>query len=196
MKQKMLFVILISISTLFAEKTTLSEIRISLLSEATAFPSYKLIRLPIHPGFSVGINLLEKSKKRHEHALVIEGAYFYDEIAGHCIMLYPEYDFEFFWWKIMITTDIGLGYKHNIFARPVYKKIDGKYKQVTDWGTPQLMLPIGLGLGFKLPKEYNLFIRYRWIAAFPFCIKGGLPLMSHTTFNIGVTIPLKNKGKI
>lgn len=196
MKQKIFSVILLSICTLFAEMLSVREVRISLLSEASAFPSYKLIRRPIHPGFSVGLKVLEKSKKRHEHALVMEGAYFYDDIIGHCIMLYPEYDFEVTLRNVLLSTDVGLGYKHNIFARPVYKKIDGKYEQVTDWGSPQAMLPIGLGLGFKLPRECNVSARYRWIPVFPFNTKAGFPLWSYTTFDIGVTIPLKNKGEI
>lgn len=121
--------------------------------------------------------------------------YFYDDIIGHSIMLYPEYRFEYTIWKIFLEADIGLGYKHNIFSRPVYKMVDDTYKQVTDWGTPQLMLPIGLGLGFIFPHDIHFFMQYKWIAAFPFNIKAGLPLMSHTTFHIGASLNLYTKDK-
>jgi hypothetical protein len=165
MHKYLILLIIITFSLLEAETYKFDREYISIFSEATAFPSYRVIRLPIHPGFSLGLNLLAKYKGHHSHALTFEGAYFYDDTAGHCIMLYPEYQFEYTLWKFILETDIGIGYKHNIFARPVYEKVNGDYKQVTDWGTPQLMLPIGLGLGFKLPRNLNIYLQYRWIAA-------------------------------
>ena len=96
-------------------------------------------------------------------------------------------------WKICFGLDVGLGYKHNIFARTVYKKIDGKYKQITDWGSSQLMLPLGLKLGFIFSHEIRGFVQYRSIDVFPFNIKGGLPLMSHTLFHIGVSFKVNFK---
>jgi hypothetical protein len=188
---KSCFIVLGLFALLSADTQKLDRIYASILSEATAFPSYRLVRLPIHPGFSVGVDLLSRFKGHHEHALTIEGAYFYDDIAGHCLMLFPEYKFEYMLWRFGLASDIGIGYKHNIFARPVYKKVDGVYKQVTDWGSPQLMLPIGLGLSYKLTQQMNIFMQYRWIAAFPF---PGVPVMTNTIFHLGLSIPLVKKG--
>jgi hypothetical protein len=187
---KLCFIVLSLFALLSADTKKLDRIYASILSEATAFPSYRVIRLPIHPGFSVGVDVVSRFKGHHEHALTIEGAYFYDDIAGHCLMLFPEYRFEYLLWRFGLEADIGIGYKHNIFARPVYEKVDGSYKQVTDWGSPQLMLPIGLGLTFKLTQQMIVFMQYRWIAAYPFA---GIPMMSHTTFHIGLSIPLTQK---
>jgi hypothetical protein len=188
---KYCFIVLSLFSLLTADTEKMDRMYASIFSEATAFPSYKLIRLPIHPGFSAGVYLLSQFKKRHEHALTIEGAYFYDDIAGHCLMLYPEYRFAYILWRFSLAADIGIGYKHNISSRPVYKKVDGVYKQVTDWGSPQVMLPIGLGLSFKLTNKMSIFMHYRWIAAYPFA---GIPMMSHTNFHLGLSMPLPQKG--
>jgi hypothetical protein len=187
---KSFFIVLGLFALLSADTQKLDRIYVSILSEATAFPSYRLIRLPIHPGFSVGIDILSRFKGCHEHALTIEGSYFYDDIAGHCLMLFPEYRFEYSLWRFGLASDIGLGYKHNISARPIYEKVDGTYKQVTDWGSPQLMFPIGLGLTFKLTQQLIVFMQYRWIAAYPFA---GIPVMSHTTFHFGLSMQLTQK---
>ncbi len=194
MKIKILLFILTTFSITTAETARVSRLYLSVISEATAFPSYKVIRLPIHPGFSVGVNCISSCNGRHLHALTVEGAYFYDGITGHCILLYPEYRFEYRILKLFLETDIGLGYKHNIFSRPVYKMVDDTYEQVTDRGTPQVMLPIGLGLGYMLPHGIHIFMQYKWIAAFPFNIKAGLPLMPHTVFHLGTSLNLPCRG--
>jgi hypothetical protein len=189
LKKVTLYMLLIT-SALLADKVSFNKMNISLFSEAIAFPSYKLIHLPIHPGIAAGLTILEKNKKWRTHELVLEGGYFYAEFTGHSIMLFPEYNFDITLKKFEIATSIGLGYKHNIFARAVFKKVDGVYKQVTDWGTPQAMLPLGLKLGYNIPNDITLFLHYRWIAASPFNAKAGLFVMSHTTFHIGASFPV------
>jgi hypothetical protein len=166
------------------------ELWITFFSEAITFPSFRLFRIPIHPGISFGMAILTKQKNNHEHTFTIECGYFYAELTGHTFILFPEYRWELIIRKVVMGTDIGLGYKHNIFARPVYKRIDRQYKKIIDWGSPQLMLPIGLKIGYIFSHEIKVYIQYRSIGAFPFNLKGGLPIIPHTTFHIGVSFPV------
>jgi hypothetical protein len=193
-KKVTLFMLFFS-SSLLAEKASFNKMNISFFSEAIAFPSYKLVRLPIHPGIAAGITILEQSKKWRTHELLFEGGYYYAELTGHSIMLFPEYNFDITLKKFEITTSIGIGYKHNIFARPVFKKVDGVYKQVTDWGTPQAMLPLGLKLGYTIPHDITLFLHYRCIVASPLNVKAKLYFMPQTTFHLGASFPV-NFGKL
>lgn len=186
----LILMVLLLINSIYPKEPVHRGSRISVLSAAISLPTYKVIQRPVHPGFSIGTNLLSKSKGNHEHVFSIEFMYFYQQLIGHNLILVPEYQYNQRIWNILIGGDIGLGYMHCIFDRPTYKKKNGEWKQVVDWGTPQVALPLGLTLGYIFPKNIVLYIQYRCIAEAPFNMKAGMLIMSKTTFHIGLDVPL------
>jgi hypothetical protein len=186
----LILLVFLLLNTSYAKELVTRGSRISILSEAISFPTYKLVQLPIHPGFSIGTNLLSKSKGNHEHAFSIEFMYFYQQLIGHSLVLIPEYQYNQRIWNILIGGDIGFGYMHCVFDRPTYIKKNGEWKQVVDWGTPQAVLPLGLTIGYFFPKNYEMYVQYRCIAEAPFNRNAGIFIMSKTTFHIGMDVPL------
>lgn len=158
----------------------------ALISEAISMPSYKVIKAPIHPGCYFGVSLMDKTKHQHSHIVDANFGYYYHKLFGNSFLLWPEYKFEqAFFQKGFVNIMFGIGYKHNILDRTIYKaQGDGKFEKAIEWGNPQFFTDLGLGLGYRFNDKLGTFCHYRVLLAAPFM--KGMKFSMHTIFNMGI----------
>jgi hypothetical protein len=187
MKQ-LIFTILLALLVINAKSqdSCYTKWKFSIMSEAISFPTYKLVKQPVHPGFSLGYNLKTKSVRQHSQAFDVNFGYYYHPLMGNSFLFWPEYSYkQKFLKQFSLEGMSGLGYRHNISDRQVYRSEgDGAFKKATDWGSPQAFVSFGIGLGYEITTLIKIYTDYRFMAAYPF--GNPLPMSLHTMFNMGV----------
>jgi hypothetical protein len=166
----------------------LKALRISVLTEASTLPSYKVVRIPVHPGVSFGLDFWEKNGEHWSRSLTAELGYYYQEMSEHAIMLGGIYGLSYetsFGLKPKFFA--GLGYKHSILPGHVYTLEDAEYVSTHHKGQPQVTLKLGLGLEYRLSEKFALTTEYAVMAASPYSL---LPASVHNIFSIGTKINL------
>jgi len=76
---------------------------------------------------------------------------------------------------------LGVGYLHYFWRRKTLKLRDGTYVPARDWGSPSLILPLSVTLGYRgdseIPPTASPFISARWMIQRPFF--RGAPVVPH-----------------
>ncbi len=148
-------------------------INVSVFNQQWAFPYYEPLKItPIHPGLEVGISCLKKDKLFCFPQSANLG-YFYNTNAGSALFLQINQSIRFSP-KCGFFADIslGVGYMHAFHPRDIYRKEDGIYKKVTDFGKPSIMFSFAQTFGYDFSKKHQLpiapFIKYQWFASSPY----------------------------
>lgn len=85
---------------------------------------------------------------------------------------------------------IGLGYMHYFWRRKTLEMKEGRYVEARDWGSPSLILPLSLTLGYpgtlSDPLSVSPFVTARWGIQGLFLKE--VPVMTHLQFLGGVRI--------
>ena len=157
------------------------------MNEAVSMPTYKLIKTPLHPGLAVSTNLIGKTAKHHTNELDAMIAYYYHNLFGNSFLLSADYKFiRHFKPGIDLHCTVGLGYKHTILDRRTYQYHDGKFERSIDWGTPQVFLPAGIGIGYCLNEKYKAIAEYKTFISLPF--NESMLFELHTLFSLGLQL--------
>ncbi len=163
----------------------------NLMSESLSLPSYKLIRIPIHPGFQVSAELREKTKGNRISSINVNCRYYYHRYQEHAIMINLGYDWGYdFSNGLRPELLLGIGIKHTILPGPVYKLENGEYEKTTHFGRPLGNMTLGIGLEYAVNKQYSIISGYRMMAALPWQPKKEMPFSAHILFELGVKIKL------
>lgn len=85
---------------------------------------------------------------------------------------------------------LGLGYMHYFWRRETLELEDGRYVEAADWGSPSLVLPLSLTLGYRgdpdNPVSVQPFVSARWAVQGLFLDE--VPAMTHLSLLGGVRI--------
>lgn len=166
-------------------------LRFAFLNEATALPSTRLLRFPIHPTFNVGTDFRVRSGKHWQRAFGADAYYYYQRLAEHAIMLDASYRIGYkFNFGLQINFLTALGYKHGILSGEKYELKDGTYQQTSHWGKPQINTKLGFGLEYPISEKYSIMTDYKVMVAAP---SGGLyiPFTINTFLGAGLKINLE-----
>ncbi|MFK7971803.1 MAG: hypothetical protein AB8F95_15660 [Bacteroidia bacterium] len=162
----------------------------SIFTKATSLPSISIIKAPIHPGLRLAKNWSQGRKDGKEHYGFRElaiGAFHHKQFQNS---VYATYNFGYhreLGLGIHAEAMAGLGYMHSFSGKAIYKPQDnGDWKQVADWGRPNVVVSTQLGLGYDI-KGFPLkpFIRYELMMQGPWAPENGFFTQPHTAFHIG-----------
>lgn len=185
-----LFIVLLNAVKSFAQfhpKT----IRVAFLNEATALPSTRLLKFPIHPTLNIGTDFRVRSGKHWQRALGVDAYYYYQRLDQHTIMLDASYRIGYkFNFGLQVNLLTALGYKHAILSGEKYELKDGTYQKTSHWGKPQINTKLGFGLEYPISEKYSIMTNYKVMVAAP---SGGLyiPFSINTFLGAGLKINLK-----
>ncbi len=166
-------------------------LRVSLISEATTLPTYKVVKSPVHPGIMIGADFRTKQGKHWSNTLGVDLGYYYHKAYEHAVMLDGVYTLGYrFNFGLQINLLTCLGYKHSVLAGEVYKFEEGEYKKATHWGKAQFNGKLGLGLEFPINNKFSIGVNNRYVVALPYAPKKGMPFSIHSIFAVGVKMNL------
>lgn len=153
----------------------------------------------INPGFIIGTEFDYYNGKNFDLAetIFISASFhqnsFYGNVFSIGTEMIPRFHF-----KNGLCFDIigGLAYTHIFSSIPVYGYEDGEYKQIIDFGRPNLTLNLGLGAGYDFSKKCSfplkIFLRYGcdliWNFSFDIYSLAFLPAQ---TISLGATYTFK-----
>jgi long-subunit fatty acid transport protein len=185
-----LIIVLLNFTQSFAQLSP-KTVRVAFLNEATALPSLRLLKLPIHPTFNVGTDLRVRSGKHWQRALGADAYYYYQRLDQHAIMLDASYRIGYkFNFGLQLNLLTALGYKHAILSGEKYELKDGAYQKTFHLGMSQVNTKLGFGLEYPISENYSIMTDYRVMVAAP---SGGLyiPFSINTFLGAGLKINLK-----
>ena len=170
-------------------------IRVSLYNEATTLPDGGIFHTPLHPGITVGADLLTGSGKHWQKSLGADLTFYYHELSENALILDAVYTLGYrFGFGLQLKLITAAGYKHSFLPGDVYRFEDGQYRKVKDWGMSHFNLKLGLGLEFPINEKISLTADQKLMVALPY--SESLPFSLHSFRGIGVKINLQyNKSK-
>ena len=172
-------------------------IRVSLYNEATTLPDGGIFHTPLHPGITVGTDLLTRSRKHWQKSLEADLTFYHHEMIENALMLDVMYSIGYkFGFGLQLKFITGAGYKHSFLPGDVYRFENGEYKKVADWGMSHVNMKLGLGLEFPINEKISLTADQKLMVALPY--SKSLPFSLHSFRGIGVKINLlydNGKGK-
>lgn len=149
----------------------------------------------IHPGITLGTSYMYGAGKHHELFQTFKLGYFYHHYSQHAIQLYSELGYRYLTKSGLFAQGfLGVGYLHSFADVQQFTLKNGEYEKKANWGRPQFMGSVALGLGYdlqqKIHKPLRIFLQYQfWIQA-PFVNKY-VPVLPNAALNIGVLYTLK-----
>lgn len=180
-------VALIAAASLQAQVSPKS-LRVSVLTEATALPSLNVVRIPLHPGISVGMEFWSKAGEHWDRSLSAEFSYYYHRMSEHALVLDGVYRLGYrFDFGLTPNFMAGIGYKHSILPGTVFVLENGEYSATHHGGQPQLNLKLGLGLEYRVTGAFSVTAAYSTMVATPYPL---IPVSLHALFSIGTKINL------
>ena len=170
-------------------------IRVSLYNEATTLPDGGIFHSPLHPGITVGTDLLTRAGSHWQKSLGVDLTFYHHEMSENALMLDAIYSIGYkFGFGLQLKLITGAGYKHSFLPGDVYRFENGEYQKVTDWGMSHVNVKLGLGLEFPINERISFTADQKLMVALPY--SESLPFSLHSLRGIGVKINLlNNKGK-
>ncbi|TDB62749.1 hypothetical protein [Arundinibacter roseus] len=168
-----------------------TNLRVSVMNQALSLPSLNVLHLPLHPGLTIGSDLLIKNHKRWHTTLGADLTFFHHRLSENALMLDAVYGLGYkFDFGLQPRFLAALGYKHSLAAGEVYKLRDGAYEKTFYWGKPQFNFKVGFGFEYPLSRTYSLTTDYKTMIALPYSQKIAFSL--HTLLSVGIKVNLKN----
>ena len=162
-------------------------LNIAVISESISVPFSQLTVNPIHPGVSIGTDLIVKDSTSWYKSFGIEAGYFYHKTFEHAIMLDLVYNLGYtFNFKLRTNLIGAVGYKHSILSGSTFVLEDGEYVKKTHFGTPQANFRIGLGLEYPVSDKISATANYNGIIPMPGIL--GNPFSLQTLIKVGTKI--------
>lgn len=169
----------------------------SVLNEATAIPFTSFFSTPVHPGVQAGTRFMYKERKHMLLFQTINIGYVFHSKLYHGFFVNTElgYDYKFNF-GLNLKTSLGIGYMHSFTTQKEYKFENGSYQSARDKGNSRVMFSLGTGIGYRLhknnPLSTEIFIMYQSWAEYPYS-PGFIPLMTHTSLQLGTTFFMHQK---
>jgi hypothetical protein len=190
MKKFIVLLLAIGIAQCYAQEKRIYGL--SLFSQATALPSFNLVKNPIHPGIQATVNWSSGRASGMENYGFRElavGAFHHNHIQT---AMYASYSWGYHYdvtGGLYAEGLAGLGYLHSFTDKAIYRPLEeGGFEQKTDFGRPQALVSFQLGLGYRFPNSsISPFIRYGFHLQGPFAPDNGFPFNPLTTFHIGAS---------
>src|SRR4051812_39691117 len=164
-------------------------IAVSNLHTNLPFKSFSsLIAKEYHPGFEMSTGFNWNEKPMHNWYQEFQLGYTYQRWVQHSICIYTSIGYRH---KIAkgFTADIsiGAGYLHAISDSKLFKlQHDGSYKKKFNWGRPQAMAALTIGIGKTFSNGKSIFLRYQQRLQTPF-IKSYVPVLPANLLLAGVS---------
>ncbi|MEP0368662.1 MAG: hypothetical protein ABJN36_12260 [Cyclobacteriaceae bacterium] len=160
---------------------------IAFLKESVFYPSKYNFQAPVHPGFSLGAEVLLKEKSKTDRLLSAEVGFYHHEYLQNGIFLLGGYHFRTKDLKgFTLSTQPQLGYLHTFSPTGEFKLENGKYVEKRS-GHSSAMAGVSFGIDYKIIPTYKskIFLAYRVMAEAPFALEYGVPAIPHTFLSIG-----------
>ena len=178
-------------------------ISISIFNNGTMMPGAGYLGVfskNIHPGINLGTSHLYGSGKHHELFQTFKLGYFYHHFSQHAVQLYSELGYRYFTNSgVFVQGLLGVGYLHSFADVQQFTLKNGEYRKKANWGRPQFMGSVALGLGYNLNKisqlPLDVFLQYQFWVQAPFVNKY-VPILPNNAFHIGVLYSLKYGKKL
>lgn len=163
--------------------------------ESIFYPSKYNFENPVHPGFSIGTDILIKKRLKTDRLLSIEFGHYHHKYLQNGYFLLAGYQIKMkagqhwsFW------TQPQMGYLHTFSPTGEFELKNGQYKKKKS-GRPSIMAGISLGIDYQIIDAYKtrVFISYKAMAEGPFAIEYGVPAVPHTFLTIGLKSKLFSK---
>ena len=166
-------------------------LNVAFISESVSVPFGQIVTNPVHPGVSVGTDLMIKDQTAWYRSFGVEAGYYYHELYEHAIMLDAVYKFGFtFGFKLRTNLIGALGYKHSILSGDTYVLKSGEYVAKQHEGQPQVNTKIGLELAFPVNDKISITGSYLGMIAIPYAPEKEMPFATHALLKIGTIIKL------
>jgi hypothetical protein len=154
---------------------------------------------PLHPGFGVGMTV--KHWNKNTKHLLYQTARFgliYQQYVQTAVQVYSDFNYRFQALKgFGAGINLGVGYLHSFNDLQQFKlNAQGQYEKTGAFGRPNVMIPIGLNLGYLFTSKDNRqvrpFIEYQLWLQTPFA-KAYIPILPNSALHIGISTTLKTK---
>lgn len=160
-----LFLFLLSLQWVNAQQA----VKLGVYNEAIGLPTYKIIKLPIHPTIQLGWDFRSRGGQHWRRTTGLELYYFYHKRMEHAIML----DFSP---RISYQTNsgfltgfsLGAGYKLAFLDGQKYRMENGEYVKSKHWGKSQFNIKAGIGFEQKISDDLAITLDYKLMAVYPF----------------------------
>lgn len=154
---------------------------------------------PVHPGVSVGAELIWRDKGHHRWLQTARLGYFYHQYSEYAVQLYTEFGYRLHFGqaqRFALETRIGAGYLHAVPDLQQFEINDkGIYEKKGGMGRPQGMFGIALGpqYTFDIAKGVPLrvFLDYQFFVQTPF-VKKYVPVLPYTALHLGIGLPVSS----
>ncbi|MGV3588671.1 MAG: hypothetical protein ACO1OF_16830 [Adhaeribacter sp.] len=173
---------------------------IAVLANATALPTRtgEIFR-SIHPGLAVGTAFRYNQNPVNQLSQTLKVGYVYHQFVQHSVQVYSELEYKrLIRQRVSLAGALGAGYVHIFSATQVFRRNDnGGYEEKPNWGRPQVMGSLALGLGYLLnptsDKPLEIFARYQFWVEAPF-VRQYVPVLPNTALHLGLNYPLFNRN--
>lgn len=147
-----------------------------------------------HPGFEVSTGYKWSEKQKHDWFQELQFGYSYQRWIQHSISLYTSAGYHYKFSKgFSSDISIGVGYLHAIPDSKIFKlRENGTYKKKFNWGRPQAMAALGIGIAKSFHSGKAIFLKYQQRVQTPF-IKSYVPLLPANLLQAGIIIPFHKK---
>ena len=164
-------------------------LNVAFISESVSVPFGQIVTNPVHPGVSVGTDLMVKDQTSWYRSFGVEAGYYYHELYEHAIMLDGIYKFGYtFNFKLRANLTGALGYKHSILSGDTYVLKSGTYTAQQHPGKSQVNTKIGFGLAYPVTNKVSLTADYQGMIAIPYAPEKEMPFSTHALLKIGTVI--------
>lgn len=165
------------------------------LKESFFYPSQYTLRTPVHPGVTLGAEILIKDKPKVDRLLTAEIGFYHHAYLQNGVFLLAGYQFRanplnnFFMW-----AQPQLGYLHAFSPTGEFELRSGQYVE-TKSGHPSAFAGASLGFDYQFLPAYEskIFVSYRMMAEGPFASAYGVPVGPHTFISIGFKSKISSK---
>jgi hypothetical protein len=167
-------------------------VAITTLHNNLPFGSFSsLFTKDFHPGFEISTGFKWKEKPKHDWFQQLQFGYTFQRWIQHSLSLYTSAGYHYKFPKgFSPEISIGAGYLHAIADSKVFRlQSDGSYKEKFNWGRPQLMAALSIGIAKSFQSGKVIFLKYQQRVQTPF-IKSYVPLLPANLLLFGVSIPV------
>lgn len=178
-----------------AQETTFP-LRVIIGNEATVIPFTKILTSPVHPSIQLGTEFDWRESRHFRLYPIANVGYIFHKYLFQGIYMNGELGFDFkTGFDLNLKSALGAGYLRTFTTRQEFQFKNGRYKSGADRGNSRIMPSFTLGLGYQAKSSNSqapeFVVLYQSWLEYPYS-PGFIPLMSHTTLQIGVKFyPLK-----
>lgn len=137
------------------------------INQAVGSPFDGTILRIVHPGFSLGTELILKDGRRWQWVGGVRAGYYFNRYNSRALFLLPSIGLRFTLpFGLFAEAGPGLGYLHSFHPGEIWRlNGEGEYEKARDAGKPALMIAGGAGLGFDFSSKAGwplaVFVRYQ-----------------------------------